>query len=338
MRKPVTFIAAALLAVTGAVGTTGAALAQSPAIGLAPLHAVATTKVSAGHLLNLLTVRNETHAHSYARSKFKTWIDANHDGENTRAEVLKAESLKPVTENRHHTVTAGKWVSRYTGTTYTKSSQLDIDHLVPLEEAWTSGAYAWSTTKRTAYANDLGYGADLIAVSLHANRSKGDRAPDQYLPPKKSYDCTYIRNWIAVKYRWKLTIDPAEKSVLRTDLRTYCTTLLVTRPGKPNIAKLAGTRATPIAPTPPPIAKPVPTPTPTAPPVATPVPVPPPASAPPAPAPDPSRTPTPPSNDQGVVHPGAFCSPPGATGRTAAGTAMICTTTATDSRDRWREG
>ena len=338
MTKPVGLLALALLASIGMVGTPDTAQAQTPVTVAAAVHPGIAAKVSASHLLNLLKVKEKekTHAGSYARSKFKQWIDADHDGENTRAEVLKAESLKPVTENSHHTVETGEWASKYTGTVYTKASALDIDHLVPLQEAWTSGASSWSAAKRTAYANDLGYGADLIAVSLHQNRSKGDKAPDKYLPPKKSYDCAYVRNWIAVKYRWKLTVDPSEKTVLRADLRTDCSTVLVARPGKPNIAKLIGTASTPIAPTP------IPAPVPTPPPPTVPAPPAPTPTSPLVPAPDPTPTAepappaAPPSNDQGIVHPGAFCSPAGATGRTAAGTPMICTSTATDSRDRWR--
>jgi hypothetical protein len=195
-------------------------------------------QVSASTLLAKLKVKAESHSTSYLRSKFKLWVDANHDGENTRAEVLKAESKNKVTENSHHTVTTGKWVSAYDGKTYAIASKLDIDHLVPLEEAWTSGAYAWTAKKRTAYANDLGYSASLIAVSQHANRSKGDKEPNAYLPASTSYVCAYVRNYIAVKYRWALTVDAAEKAALRLDLASYCVNPNVTNPGKPNLNAL----------------------------------------------------------------------------------------------------
>jgi uncharacterized membrane protein YgcG len=195
-------------------------------------------QVSAATLLGTLKVKAESHSTSYSRSKFKLWVDADHDGENTRAEVLKAESTKKVKENSHHTVTTGRWVSTYDGNTYTIASKLDIDHLVPLEEAWTSGAYAWTATKRTAYANDLGYAASLIAVSQHANRSKGDKEPNAYLPPKTTYICAYVRNYIAVKYRWGLTVDAAEKAALGFDLASYCVNPNVTKPGRPSLTAL----------------------------------------------------------------------------------------------------
>lgn len=210
-------------------------------------HVVAAKKgqVSAGTLLNKLKVAKESHAGSYARSKFKLWIDANHDGENTRAEVLKTESKKHVRENSRHTVTTGKWVSPYDGKTFTVASKLDIDHLVPLEEAWTSGGYSWSVTKRTAYANDIGYASSLVAVSAHEKQVKGDREPNAYLPASKGYVCAYVRNYIAVKYRWGLSVDVAEKTALETDLAVYCVNPNVTKPGKPNVAALVGgSRAT----------------------------------------------------------------------------------------------
>jgi hypothetical protein len=192
-----------------------------------------TTKVSARTLLKHLAVKAESHASSYERSEFRLWVDADRDGEDTRAEVLKAESSKPVTESKYHAIKSGHWTSRYDGKTLTSASKLDIDHLVPLEEAWTSGAYKWPAAKREAYANDLGYAASLVAVSAHANRSKGDKEPNAYLPPKKAYRCTYVRNWIAVKARWKLSVDKTEKKHLTADLKKYCSSTSVVKPTAP---------------------------------------------------------------------------------------------------------
>ncbi|WP_344460686.1 excalibur calcium-binding domain-containing protein [Amnibacterium kyonggiense] len=194
-------------------------------------------QASAVTLLNSLKVAKESKSSSYKRSKFGDgWVDANRDGENTRAEVLKAESKKKVVISRSGTVKTGKWSSAYDGKTFTVGSKLDIDHLVPLKEAWISGAASWSTKKRTAYANDLGYGASLIAVSKHANRSKGDKDPASYLP-QKSYRCAYVRNYVAVKARWKLSIDSSEKTAI-TNVLASCSSYGVKKPGTPNIANL----------------------------------------------------------------------------------------------------
>jgi hypothetical protein len=153
------------------------------------------------------------HLGGYSRTLFKLWIDADHNGCNTRQEVLIAESLTPATIGPSCAVT-GSWRSPYDGFTTTDPSKLDIDHMVPLAEAWASGAWAWTPAERTAYANDLDQPFFLIAVSASSNRSKGDRDPAEWLPPDNSYDCTYVHDWIAVKQAWHLSADQAEAAAL----------------------------------------------------------------------------------------------------------------------------
>jgi hypothetical protein len=237
-----------------AAGATVLAVSAAPSVASVaqtPLQATtvsATSTVSARHLLNLLTVAGESHASTYVRSKFTLWVDANHDGENTRAEVLKTESTKTATVNSNDTVVSGRWVSPYDGTVVTLASKLDIDHLVPLQEAWTSGAAAWSAQRRTAYANDTGYSGSLIAVTAHANRSKGDQEPGQWLPSRPSAVCKYVKQYIAVKYRWKLAVNTTEKADLSGELSTYCASSpSITNPGRPTatqVKALAGVRTT----------------------------------------------------------------------------------------------
>lgn len=194
-------------------------------------------QVSAATLLVELTVATSTQGSSYTSAKFGSWVDANHDGENTRTEVLKAESSTKATV-KHGTVTRGAWTSPYDGKTYISPFALDIDHLVPLKEAWTSGAYKWSAKQRAAYANDLSYGPSLVAVSKQERRTKGDQDPTAYLPPKASNRCSYVRDYIAVKYRWNLAVDPAEKAALQNDLAIWCVNPYVTTPVTPNVKTL----------------------------------------------------------------------------------------------------
>lgn len=78
---------------------------------------------------------------------------------------------------------------------------------VPLAEAWDSGASAWSTKEREAYADYLTDARDLIAVSARSNRSEADQDPSTWLPPAASYRCTYVTDWIADKTRWSVSID-----------------------------------------------------------------------------------------------------------------------------------
>jgi hypothetical protein len=215
-----------------------AATLLASAVSFAPA-ASAATRVSTKTLLGQLVVRAE-HTSGYARSKFPLWIDADHDGCDTRHEVLINEAKIKPHVGASCRLTGGKWVSPYDGVTVTDSSKLDIDHLVPLAEAWQSGAYAWTTDTRMRYANDLGYGPDLVAVTAHANRSKGDREPSGYLPPKRSFDCRYEAWWVAVKWRWHLAVNSAEKSWLTTHLRA-CGWPSVVKPSRPAISRSSGT-------------------------------------------------------------------------------------------------
>src|SRR5690606_27400118 len=101
----------------------------------------------------------------YSRSAFRHWVDADRDRCNTRMEVLIAESLVEPTVGAGCRVTAGEWLSYYDGVTVTAPGGLDIDHLVPLAEAWDSGASAWTAQRREAYANDLDADRSLVAVT-----------------------------------------------------------------------------------------------------------------------------------------------------------------------------
>jgi hypothetical protein len=67
-----------------------------------------------------------------------------------------------------------------------------IDHVVPLAEAWRSGAAAWNADQRERFANDL-VDPQLIAVSASSNRSKGDQDPAEWKPPRRVTWCLYSR-------------------------------------------------------------------------------------------------------------------------------------------------
>jgi hypothetical protein len=156
-----------------------------------------------------LRIANENR-YGYERSKSKHWIDVDRDCQDARAEVLKSESKTPV--NSGCTIKWGTWYSSYDGLTITSPSSIDIDHMVPLAEAWDSGARAWSAAKRSAYANDLTDPRPLIAVSASSNRSKGDKDPAEWLPSRNV--CGYIRQWVVVKTRWSLAVDKEERAFL----------------------------------------------------------------------------------------------------------------------------
>ena len=149
----------------------------------------------------------------YERSLFKHWIDADGDGCDTRKEVLIAEAITSPTLGSRCALAGGSWKSLYDGKKVTNSSMLDIDHLVPLAEAWRSGAWAWTAEQRMAFANDLSEPRALIAVTASTNRAKGDSDVKEWLPEQNR--CDYVQAWVTVKLRYALTFDSGEIRVLK---------------------------------------------------------------------------------------------------------------------------
>jgi hypothetical protein len=161
----------------------------------------------------------------YDRALFQHWIDADGDGCSTRNEVLLAEADDPPTVSGTCTLSGGRWFSYYDRVSWTSTSDLDIDHMVPLAEAWDSGARTWTSTVRRDFANDLGDYRSLVAVTDNVNQAKGDQDPGTWLP---QYDqCRYLREFVAVKHRWRLTVDSAEKAAM-TSLASSCTNTTIT--------------------------------------------------------------------------------------------------------------
>ena len=157
----------------------------------------------------------------YNRDNWPHWIDADGDCQDTRAEVLIDESVAPVTLSANGcTVISGQWIDPYTGYVWTAASDVDIDHLVALNNAHQSGGWAWDLNTRTAYANDLTDPQHLIAVTDNVNQSKGDSSPDKWKPPLTSYWCRYANDWVHIKIRWSLTVTQPEHDALVSMLAT----------------------------------------------------------------------------------------------------------------------
>lgn len=230
--RPLPRLAATACALTVVAGPT--AFAAVPA-GAATGSTVST--VSTRTLLGQLGVAAE-HGFGYSRDKFAGWRDADRDGCDTREEVLLAEALRTPVRGAGCAVTA-TWSSRYDAQTVRIASGLDIDHMVPLAEAWHSGAWRWTSATRAAYANDLGYAASLIAVTASTNRSKSDREPHAWMPPNGSFHCTYVARWVAVKARWRLKVNGPEKTFLAKKL-TGCGWPRVAAPGRPSVSTASG--------------------------------------------------------------------------------------------------
>ncbi|MGW7645495.1 HNH endonuclease family protein [Streptomyces bobili] len=200
--------AAAVLSLLAALFTQATAHSAGPGDTIA---------VPVDDALAALPVRDEDRT-GYERTKFRHWTDADHDSCSTRSEVLLDEAVTAPEQGARCLLTGGSWYSPYDDIYLTVARALDIDHLVPLAEAWDSGASAWTAGEREAYANDLGDVRALIAVSAASNRSKSDQDPATWQPPATGYRCTYATDWIAVKTRWGLAIDTTEHNALTSIL------------------------------------------------------------------------------------------------------------------------
>lgn len=152
----------------------------------------------------------------YVRDQFDggDWAYDPATGCTTRERVLIEESLVPPTVDDRCRSTGGRWRSAYDGVETEDPADLQIDHFVPLADAWRSGAWRWTMEQRLRFANDLEDPATLIAVTGSTNQSKSDSRPDEWLPPDRSAWCEYARNWVEVKRRWALSVVPSEKATL----------------------------------------------------------------------------------------------------------------------------
>ena len=168
----------------------------------------------------------------YVRTKFKHWITISRSGQigcDSRKSVIIDEAIIKPTIGKDCALSGGKWLSIYDNTIVTDAGKLDVDHMVPLAEAWDSGASLWTDLQRQQYANDMVDARHLIAVTGSSNRSKSDQDPADWVPTNKAYVCEYIANWVEIKVRWSLNIDPKEKSALISNLKgCKSTKILVT--------------------------------------------------------------------------------------------------------------
>lgn len=200
-----------------AIMLTAAATAALTLTSIAPAQAALPTPISAStarSYLSSLDVRTESRT-GYDRDKFPHWINQSGNCD-TRETVLKRDGSNVTTDSSCR-ATSGTWRSPYDGATWSAASDVDIDHVVPLAEAWDSGAGSWTTAKREAFANDLSR-PQLVAVTDNVNQSKGDKDPAEWMPPTSSYHCVYARAWVHVKHHYDLAVDSAEKSALSSIL------------------------------------------------------------------------------------------------------------------------
>ncbi|MDT0309045.1 HNH endonuclease family protein [Streptomyces sp. DSM 44917] len=214
--------AAALLAVVlaAACDTPAGEPGASPSVTTAPEAASTLPGLpapeAAREALEGLTVADPRPMTGYSRDHFPHWTTE--DGCTVRETVLRRDGTDVEVDDDCRPAT-GRWHSPYEDADYTDPSDIDIDHVVPLANAWRSGADAWTEEEREAFANDLTR-PQLIAVGNRINREKGDQSPDQWQPPEREFWCTYALAWVAVKDAYGLTVTGPERAELEDMLGT----------------------------------------------------------------------------------------------------------------------
>ncbi|MEO3972917.1 DUF1524 domain-containing protein [Streptomyces sp. CAU 1734] len=219
------------------IGGTAAALALVLAGGPAAAPAGTATPaplVAKGQIaqledaISVILTADEDRA-GYQSTSFPHWNKGRDttDACSTRAEVLIAEAVEEPDVSAACKLTGGKWFSYYDEQTVTKQSSIEVDHVVPLAEAWGSGASAWTAERREAYANDQAATATLTAVTARTKREKGEQDITGWLPPSTSALCRYIGDWVATKLRWGLSTDKEELEALKLFADNSCETTMV---------------------------------------------------------------------------------------------------------------
>src|SRR5450631_1993606 len=202
-----------------------------------------------------LTVKGRAPKTGYTRAQFgQTWFDTDHNGCDTRNDILRRDLHSRQMKNACKVMAGTLTPDPYTGASirfvYGGASEVDIDHLVALSDAWQTGASSWPAGERLALANDP---LNLLAVDASANRSKSDGDTATWLPPNKAYRCTYVAGQVAVKGKYGLWVSSAERDAM-TRVLAACPTMRLPGPGSaPILAAVPRAADTPAA-------KPVPAP------------------------------------------------------------------------------
>lgn len=148
----------------------------------------------------------------YKRSNWTHWVDHDGDCQNTRQEILiERSTVPPVLDRKGCRVKSGSWEDYYYPETLIRSKDVDIDHLIPLKNAHSTGGAAWDREKKEIFANDP---ENLVITNKRYNRQKGAKGIDQWLPVHKKYACKYIGDWVRLKRKYRLTLKEKEQQTI----------------------------------------------------------------------------------------------------------------------------
>lgn len=164
---------------------------------------------------------NEVTVESYERIKhFGKWVKDKKSGDclNTRNKVLVRDNVGIITlkEDNRCSVAEGLWIDPYSEKQMINAQEeIQIDHVVPMHEAYITGAYKWTFKERCLYGNYLGYKNHLLPVSADENNEKSSSRPDTYMPSNKNYHCQYLKNWLTIKSIWGLALAQDEVKAIK---------------------------------------------------------------------------------------------------------------------------
>lgn len=179
-----------------------------------------------------LTVKGRGPKTGYGRDQFgQAWFDTDRNGCDTRNDMLRRDLASRQMKNDCKVLAGTLAPDPYTGTSirfvYGGASEVDIDHIVALSDAWQKGAANWPAGKRLALANDP---LNLLAVDASANRAKGDGDTATWLPPNKAYRCSYVARQVAVKSKYGVWVTSSERAAM-TRVLSACPTMRLPGPG-----------------------------------------------------------------------------------------------------------
>jgi hypothetical protein len=291
--------------VTNDIGSTGD-VASSGSSGSSGSGSSKNDGALATKVLATLSVKGRAASTGYSREQFGTaWKDVDQNGCDTRDDILRrdlsGEKFRAGTKDC--VVIGGTLADRYTGKSikFTKeqASEVQIDHVVALENAWATGAGQWSKEKRTELANDP---LNLLAADGSQNESKGSGDAATWLPPNKSFRCDYVARQIAVKSKYGNWVTSAEKKAMSGVLKGCPDERIPTAASSAIDAKQSSSKS--------------------------------PSKSKDVGVEETSKPAT--SKNDGVETPGAYCSPEGAKAKSSGGDALTCSVKKGDERARWR--
>jgi hypothetical protein len=157
------------------------------------------------------------------REHFGSWVrPVRGSCTNTRTVVLIRSTKNPekitYTTSRRCTIATGEWDDPYTEQSFESARDIQIDHVVPLKHAWDNGAARWNYARRCHFANFLEYEKHLLVVHGEENMRKGDRSPEQYVPPSMNFRCEYLKIWLSIKAAWGLEVRLTEQAAVKQRL------------------------------------------------------------------------------------------------------------------------